>query len=252
MPIHFESLTLFGCPPVGNRHFIFSKGVNFVVGEWGTGKTSVAQALRTGTWPFGGSVEVDPPNASALMDKHWALSFVDPNFSHYIGDVGATDHWINHCIGQPKLLKRIGVLLSQMVSGKLGVNVTKFHSIPYVGEETFEIEILPNGLVEVHAGSALKAVEHYSPYGNIEELFHASSERFLIAFAGLLAVREYRQLNSPIIFDSIFDRLEDFRVTVINVVRRLECQVLILERPTTMEYLERLNLVESSDVLLNL
>ena len=60
----FKSLSLFGCPPVGHRHFEFSPGVNLLIGGNGTGKSSIAAALRTGRWPYGGGVRIDDPDCS--------------------------------------------------------------------------------------------------------------------------------------------------------------------------------------------
>ena len=242
MSAYFETLTLFGCPPIGHRHFTFSSGLNILTGDYETGKTSIAQTFRTGVWPNGGGVQLVEQSVGAALNQHWNISYIDggtPCFSNE----RSVDHWTYHCVGKPKLLRKIGALLSKMMSKKLGVEVTKFHSIPFAGEETFEVEVFPNGWVEVHAGSALKAIEHCSPYGSVEELFDAYGERFIIALAGILTVRDDLQITSPLIFDSAFGDLEQhFRGVVIEQIRSLNCQVFVLERPYDIERMQELGL----------
>lgn len=247
MSAYFESLTLFGCPPIGHRHFMFSSGLNILTGGNGTGKTSLAQTLRTGVWPYGGGVQLVEKTVSTALNQHWNISHIDINTPSFL-DERPMDHWTYHCIGKSKLLRKVGALLSEMVSKKLGVQVTKFHSIPFAGEETFEVEVLPNGWVEVHAGSALKAIEHYSPYGSVEELFDAAGERFLIALAGILTVRDDLQITSPLIFDNAIGYLDqEFLGMAIEQIRRLNCQVFILEGPYDIERMQELGLFHPNE-----
>ena len=246
MSNHFKSITLFGCPPIGHNHFTFSSGVNFLIGGNGAGKTSIAHALRTVEWPYGGGVQLEDPSVSQLLNERWSLSYVDGSNGYFSGDC-PTDHWSKICVGVPRLQKKLSALLSTMMSGKLGVDVTKFHSVPYVGDETFDVEVFSNGGVEVHAGAALKAVEHYSPYGSIEELFDASGERCVINLAGILVAREELNLDSPFVLDGVFNDAAEFRPCIFQQLRKLECQRIILENYMTMDRLHGLGLTLPND-----
>ena len=236
MSDHFESLTLFGCPPVGNQHYEFTRDINFLVGGNGTGKTSMAMALRDGLWPYGGGVQLSDPKVSEVIKSNWSLSYSNDTCGHISSPI-APDHWVSACAAEHELQKKMGALVSEMISGKLGVAVTKFHSVPFVGEDTFEITIDSKGDIRVGAGPALRSTEHYSPYGSINSLFQAASERALIGLVGLLVVREKRKLNSPLILDGIFSNGTDFAGSILRQLRTLECQVIVLETERSMDRL---------------
>ena len=116
-----------------------------------------------------------------------------------------------------------------------------------LGADTFEIEIGRNGLVEVHAGKALREVPHFSPYGCVEQLFVAMGERFLIEFCGILVVRDALSLRGPIVFDGVFDHLQEFQADVMRQVRKTQAQVILLETEWGVEQLANKGLLQSED-----
>jgi hypothetical protein len=244
MTAHFNSLTLVDCPPIGNRHYKLSSGINFLIGNNGAGKTSIAMALRDGAWPYGGRVQLTDSIASDLIRSNWSLSYIEQSHDD-LSDPLASDHWVKICAADPAMQKRMGALLSVMVSGKLGLGVTKFHNIPFVGEETFAIDVSSNGALNVKAGPALQAVEHFSSYDSINDLFQAASERSLISIVGILVAREAKKLSSPLILDGFFSLGGDYGGSILRQLGLLGCQVIILESEWTLNRLRDLGFIQN-------
>jgi len=241
MKLQFLSLVLEDCPPVGSLSIEFSPKINLIVGPNGSGKSTLVECLRTGQWRYGGNASLSFSGDRSILEEFWPLLNIGRLWDEEKGDRPEC-HWTKVLFRDDFTRRRACHYLSSvLLKPKLGQLFTKFSAIPYCGEETFDMEINEKGDVTIHAGPALKKVEHFSPYGCVEQLFLAAGEQFMILFAGVLAAREHFGLDAPLIFGDDVGNLDEYHLTaVVNLISSTETQTVIPCNPAYESLLGRL------------
>jgi ATPase subunit of ABC transporter with duplicated ATPase domains len=233
----FTRLSLSSCPPVGTAGFEFSPGLNLVVGENGSGRSALLNALASGQWPHGGEVTVSGDGDRGLLARYAGLVTFDERVVQVFGEERPLWHWSHLALDNPPLMSIMERLFNEAMAVKLGQATTKFARVPYCGHGTLSITVDARGHVAVHAGPALAAVAHESPYGSVEQLFVAAGERILLNLCGVLAAREWLGARIPLLLDCPFASLDGhLRAGLIKLLHSLTCQVIVTAGPWEMEF----------------
>ncbi len=236
----FNSLVLKDCPPLGDRSYVFEKGLNLLTGENGTGKTAILNALKVGSWPYGGRVSVLAEGDRSLVTRYPDLVDLCP--WRAFGKERPDGHWSHMAFGNADIESRMTTLLEEMMRPKVGVMTTKFAGIPDCGVGTFQVVVHQDGDIVVHAGPALRGVEYHSPYGSVEQLFVAYGEKFLLQLSGILAVREFLGLDLPLLMDDGLSGLDAILAgSLVRFLARRDFQVIISARPDVLDTIRGLN-----------
>ena len=237
----FESVKLTGCPPIGDLELNFSDKLNLVVGQSGSGKSAIVQALRTGVWPHGGNVSIRGKGRHDIVRNNWTNVLVDELCGPGWIDNQQSDYWTRLCRDDPTILRRVSELLIDLVQNKLGA-ATKFKGIPDCGSDMLSVEVDAEGSVAVCPGPSLLAAEHRIPgiYSGFGDLFVGMGERCLIHFSGVIAVREHLRLAAPLILDGVFGLLDlHHQYAVMSLLHALDQQVIVFENASCGDQLER-------------
>lgn len=224
---HFRRLSVEACPPLGSGEFEFDRGLNLIVGDNGSGKTSILQALVDGAWPHGGRATVQAEGDRASFAGYEALVLV-VNGSDPAGGDRPRACWTHLAAGNPQVRAIMERLFLKAIASKLGKRMTKFANIPDCGPGTFAIEVDAEGRVAVDAGPALGRVALESPYGSVKQLFIAAGEQALLHMCGILAAREWLGIRAPLLLDAPFSHLDEFlRESLWLLLHPLQHQVIV-------------------------
>ena len=130
----FEEVILKDCPPIGDIDIAFDEHLTVIAGGNASGKPALNTALKTGHWPYGGTVELITRGSRKGSEGAEPLAFLDdsilfPGFHFALAPTVAAE------LETPKYWHRLGAVLASDL--KLSPTNCRYRGTPYRGSGDF-------------------------------------------------------------------------------------------------------------------
>lgn len=206
-----NSISLLECPPIGDVKLHFGPNLTIISGENGSGKSSMVSALFLKKWPFGGNVTVNDQGDRTNFEKLPSICILDESsFFEKNNTLKSHDNWINLAKDNPKILEIATHTYNQLVASKFS-------------NREFKINVNNNNQPVV--------ITKQLTYINL-----AAGEQLILNLAGVLAAREFLNVNCPLIIDSITSILDtNLLLSVITILQLSEDQILYFCNPYQLQ-----------------